>query len=327
MVPITPKERQRLADLLLQIASGTFSEDDVSSLLILLRDKARGKPIRELADGVAHNSRRSGEFFNRVKANADVMNAFGQKAGVLRGGDIFSSDDFATNLNETLQRHGFDALDRALCDLLLLCGLSLIQDAAIKGGSTSGEFSLTLTSERFELHTTVPVTPQGKDVKIVFPVASVPNRWIRICNPRAHIHSEGPVCISVVDHVPTVQGFKPFEVYIERSPAIASADVRLLLASDVRMMPASDGLTYVSPDGGLMPLRYDSGRLIVPGRPEFFRMGSDYERVLKNAMRTLSACVHDDAGAHWFLEGLGLPPDGFHCHWVGRGSPTCTRPQ
>lgn len=75
-----------------------------------------------------------------------------------------------------------------------------------------------------------------------------------------------------------------------------------------------------------MPLRYHGSRLTVAGLPEFFRGGSDYERAPKAIRSRLEACVHDDSGAHWFLEALPLAPDGFHSHWVGRGPATCTRP-
>ncbi|MGH8285931.1 MAG: hypothetical protein ACRETT_09210, partial [Steroidobacteraceae bacterium] len=92
-----------------------------------------------------------------------------------------------------------------------------------------------------------------------------------------------------------------------------------------RLSRTAEGMVFTPGEGTPMPLRYDGERLTVAGRPEFFRGGSQYEAILKAIHRALGACVHDDAGAHWFLP-LAVAPDGFHSHWVGRGSETCTRP-
>jgi hypothetical protein len=98
MATMTVKQLQQLGELHSRFAVGTFSEMDVSTLLILLREKARGGPVLELAHSVAHSERDSGLFFQRMKSNRDAMNNLHKKPGVLRSGDVFSSDDFAQNV-------------------------------------------------------------------------------------------------------------------------------------------------------------------------------------------------------------------------------------
>lgn len=325
MATMTAKQVQHLGELHARFSAGTFSETDASALLVLLREKSGGGPIVELAHSIVHAERNSGQFFERIKQNREVLNNLGRKPGVVRGGDVFAYTDFAQNLDETLVRYGFASLAPALYELIFLCSLSLLQGSGVKAGKTFGELSLSHTSDRFALLATTPVTYNGREVSVVFPVASVVNRWIPVCNPRAQLSAHGPVRVSVIESAPVVEGFKPFEVHIEREPPISRSDVREL-AVRLGLGEQEDSIVY-SPSGKpAMTLNYDGRRLTVRGIPEFFRAGSDYERILKGARLTLGACVHDDAGAHWFLEGLDIAPDGFHCHWVGKGSPTCTRP-
>jgi hypothetical protein len=320
-----PKERQRLAELHGRFKGGTFSETEVSAVLVLLREKSGGGPILELAHSIAHSERNSGEFFRRVRDNQSLLNDLGKRAGVIDARYIFSDTDFATNLNDTLSKHGFEVLDRSIIDLIFLCGMSLLQGSSVKGGKTFGELHLRLTSEHFELRCDMPVEHNGKTVRAMFPLSAVSNRWLPICNPRAHLDAAGPVTVKVENFVPVVDGFKAFEVHIERAPPIQATDLAALVEMERKLSRTSDGLLYTPTEGLTMPLRYEDGRLTVPGWPEFFRGGSEYEAVLKMIHRALGACVHDDGGAHWFLP-LALAPDGFHSHWVGRGSPTCTRP-
>ncbi len=315
---MTAKQLQHLGELHARLSAGTFSETDVSALLVLLREKSRGGPILELAHSIVHSERDSGLFFKRMKENRDSLNNLGRKSGTVRSCEIISSDDFAQNLDDTFARYGLSSLGRPLDDLIFLWGLSLLQGGSVRAGKRFGELSLVLTSERFELHATIQVKHQGQEVRVAFPVASVANRWIPVCNPRAHLSAQGSVQVTAVNSSPVVEGFKPFEVYIEREPPIAGIDVRDL-AAGLGLIEQESTLAYAPADRPVMVLRYDGRRLTVPGLPDFFRVGSDYELILKRVRLSLGACVHDDAGAHWFLEGLGIAPDGFHCHWVGKG--------
>lgn len=248
------------------------------------------------------------------------------RSPVLDARYIFSDSEFVHNVNETLRRHGFDELEPHVIDLIFLYCLSLLQGGAVKGGKTFDELHLALTCERFELRAEMPIEHKGKTVRVVFPLAGVANRWLPVCNPRAHVDSRGPVVVKVENFTPVVEGFKPFEVHIERAPPIGEADLAGLVSSVPMLRRTPDGLVFTPPSGPAMPLRYDGSRLTIEGLPEFFRGGTEYEHMLREIRQRLGACVHDDAGAHRFLVGLAVAPDGFHCHWVGRGSATCTRP-
>src|ERR1700687_2987746 len=241
---LNPKERQRLAELHACLKSGTFSETDVSAVLVLLRDKSNGGPIMELAHSITHSERNSGEFFQRVRENQSLLNDLGKRGGVLDARYIFSEAEFASNVNETLRRHGFDELDRAVIDLTLLCGLSLLQSGSVKGGKTFGELHLALTSAHFELRADMPIVHNGKSVRVVFPLGGAANRWFPICNPRAHVHTTGPVSVKVESLSPIAGGFKPFEVHIERAPPIDEGDLAELLSSDPGLSRTPDGLAY-----------------------------------------------------------------------------------
>jgi hypothetical protein len=323
---LNPKERQRLYELHGRFSVGTFSETDASALLVLLREKSKGGPIKELADSIAHSERNSGEFFRRVRQNQSALNNLGKQAGVVDSRQLFSSSEFVTNLNETLHSQGFDELSPQVIDLVFLCSLSLLQGGSVKGGKTFGELHMTLTSDAFELAASMPIEHDGKTVHASFPLAAIANRWLPVCNPRARLESSGPVVITVENFAPLVRGFEAFHVHVERAPPIIGADLDGLVSSIPRLHRTVDGLVFTPSAGVPMPLRHDGTRLTVQGLPEFFRAGTEYERALKEIRLRLAACVHDDAGAHWFLEGLAIAPDGFHSHWVGRGSATCTRP-
>lgn len=320
---MTEKQVQQLCEFHARFCTGTFSETDVSALLVLLRHKSRGGAILELANSIAHSERNSGLFFRRLKENHGVLSNLGQKSGVVRGGDIFSSGDFAKNLDDTFVRYGLQSLALPVYDLIFLSALSLLQGGTAKAGTEFGELTLELRGERFELRATTLVKTQGGEFSASFPIASVANQWIPVCNPRALISPRGPVRVAVVDSVPIIDGFKPFEVHIEREPAITKSDVQQLAAL-LGLTERANGVAYAPSNRQIMTLRYDGRRLTVLGLPDFFRLGSDYERVLKAARLILGACVYDDARAHWFLEGLEVAPDGFHCHWVGKASYACT---
>ena len=163
-------------------------------------------------------------------------------------------------------------------------------------------------------------------MSVRFPLAAVANKWLPICNPRALINASGPVAVRVVDRVPVIEGFKPFEVHFERAPPIHPSELDEIAPIGPRIRRSDDGLTFRARDRIQCCFTTTVGDLPVEGRPEFFRARSDHEAVLKVIQKVLGACVHDDADAHWFVP-LDLAPDGFPCHWIGRASATCTRPR
>jgi hypothetical protein len=313
---LSAKEQQTLGTLHERLTGGSYSEIDVSALLVLLRERSRGGAILELANSIAHSERNSGEFFQRIKANQHLLNNLGKA----------SCESFYKSLTKTLSEFGLSALPRETTDAMFLCGLSLLQGSSVKGGKTFGELSLSLTQSEFQLMATVPIDHKGKQVRASFILATVTNRWIPVCNPRAHVQATGPVLVSVAGFSPKIHGFKRYEVQIERAPPIAEREIDALARLQaLRLRRTESGVTFEPDKGEEMPLVFSDGRLTVEGLPQFFRKGSPYEEVLRMIRTALDACVHDDSNAHWFLPGLQIPDDGFHCHWVGAGSGKCIR--
>lgn len=328
MPSLTAKEFEHLKQLREKFAVGTFAETDVHAAMVLLRFHAGKGDVRDLGDTIAHAERDRGRFFDRVFTNQDLLNNLGKKAGVLDARPIITPNTFAANLNAALAKFGLAELPLTRCDLVLLCGLSLIQGASLKAKQSPriGEIFLDLTADAFQLKAVTPVTNRGKQVGFAFTVATAPNEWIPICNPRATLKSNGTVEIAVANGVPTIRGFKPFMVYVERAPPIGQADIADLLIAEPKLRRTDAGVEYVSDAAEAMPLTFDGARLIVPGLPNYFIGKSEFANALQRIGQQLRACVHDDSGAHWFLGGMGIPHDGFHSHWVGKGSATCTRP-
>lgn len=327
---MSPKEQQLLAKLCERFESGTFSELDVSCLLTLLRDSVGNGPVRELAQHIAHRERNSGAFFHRIRDNKRALDKLGKKPGRVVSGDVFSSVEFAHSLNGALTRFGMRELGAEITDLVFLCGLSLMQGTRVSDGRTSfGELSMCLTAERFLLCAQIAVKHDRRAVPVIFVVLSVSNHWLPVCNPRATIEAANTVSVSVARGIPIIDGYKPFQVYVERDPPITESELVAGIAADTRLSrPDAQSVCAIPAGRGELALRWDGKRLIVPGRPEYFAAGSEYVDILRSLSRRLGACVHDDARAHWFLESphTPLPPDGFHCHWVGRGSATCNMP-
>jgi hypothetical protein len=321
---LTPKELERLRIAHTAIVRGTFDEGTVAELLWLLRFQSYGA-LREIGNFIAHAERDSGEFLKRIAANAEALENLGKRSGVVDARHVIPAERFATDLNSTLARVAFGMLSRETSDFVLLCCLSRLQGATVKTESRSGELSLVVHEGRCSLVATAPFNYNGRTSRFRFPVSAVPSAWLPVCNPRAHVRPTGLVSVRIIDGKPDVVGFAPFEVHFERAPPISLDEVDALHGvAGLRRTQA--GLEYVGPTGSPMVLRYDGSRLTVAGLPEFFAPGSATESALRDIRQRLGACVHDDGGAHWFLDGLALAPDGYHCHWVGAGSATCTRP-
>ena len=330
MPRLTPKQAEHFAALHARMVEGNFGEPEVSSFLVTLRQHCDGT-VKEVGNSIAHSERDSGRLFKRIRENLDALNALGTRVSEIRT-TLFTAEDFAVDLNASLARCDEGHLPRETCDLIFLCGLSLIQGGTMRGkkhAEAFGRLSVAVSAAEIELHATIPITLPGKQpVPVVFPVTSVPNRWIPLCNPRAHVRPKSTITVDVKNFRPTILGLPEFNVHVERAPPIDAAELHALVNAMPRLRESVGGLEYTSGDGRAMPITFDGTRLSVSGLPEFFVAGSEFSDALKVIATTLRACVHDDANAHWFLEGtlFPTPPDGFHCHWIGRASATCTRP-
>lgn len=324
---MTPKELQHLTTLHGHVVAGTFTETDVSALLMILRAHVGNGSLKELSHHMAHNERDRGKFFKRILANKEAIDNIGRKPGKIVSGDVFTVDDFGKELNRALENFDLDPLSNEQIELVVICIISLLQGGSFTKGKKFAELSLVATTESFQLCATVTIRHKGKDVGVQFVVLTVPNRWLPICNPRAHLKPDTLVVAKVKDGELRLEGFKPFEVYIERDPPIKPAEFDAALKKDPRLSkPDSKTVRATAKDGATLDMRWDGKRLTMYGRPEHFHSGTEMADVIRQLAERLDACVHDDSDAHWFLPGLEIADDGFHSHWIGHRGPTCNRP-
>ena len=324
---MTPKELQHLTTLHGHVVAGTFTETDVSALLMILRAHIGNGSLKELSHHMAHNERDRGKFFKRILANKEVIDNMGHKPGTFISGDVFTVDDFGKELNRALQNFDLDPLSEEQINLVVVCIISLLQGGTFTKGKKFAELSLVATTESLQLCATTTIRHKGKDVGIQFVVLTVPNRWLPICNPRAHLKPNALVVAKIRDGKLRLEGFKPFEVYVEREPPITRKDLDAALESDARLSKTdSKTVCALAKDGATLDMRWDGNRLAMDGRPEHFHSDTEMADLIRQLAERLGACVHDDSDAHWFLPGLDVADDGFHSHWVGRGGPRCNRP-
>ena len=116
---MTPKELQQLASLRSRIAGGSFTETDVSALLIVLRNHIGDGPLRELSHHMAHNERDRGRFFQRILANKTALDNLGQKPGKLVSGDVFTAAELGIQLNRALKQVGLPPVSDDALELVV----------------------------------------------------------------------------------------------------------------------------------------------------------------------------------------------------------------
>lgn len=324
---MTPKELQHLTTLHGHVVAGTFTETDVSALLMILRAHVGNGSLKELSHHMAHNERDRGKFFKRILANKEAIDNIGRKPGTIVSGDVFTVNDFGKELNRTLENFDLDPLADEQIELVVICIISLLQGGTFTKGKKFAELSLVATTESFQLCATVTIRHKGKDVGVQFVVLTVPNRWLPICNPRAHLKPDSLVVAKVKDGELQLEGFKSFEVVIEREPPISQGDLDAALEADDRLSKVDQGIVRATTkDGASLDIRWDGSCLTMDGRPEHFHSDAEIANIIRQLAEKLGACVHDDSDAHWFLPGMKVADDGYHSHWVGRGGPGCNRP-
>lgn len=265
-------------------------------------------------------------MFVQTFANQKTLAKFGRKPGQVVSGSVFSTAEFAGNLSAALTRHDLPNLDLAIAEIVMLCGMSLIQGGTLRRGNDVAPLTLVLADNHLALYATAEFPYKSKSVNAAFVVLSIENKWMDNCNPRAHIKPAGPARVEARAHSVLISGFAPFMVHIERNPPILHDEL-------VKAVEVIGGLSIV--DGGLqfrdetnrrVLLAYDGQRLSIDGTRQNFSRNAPCGDAVRRLALHLGACVHDDARAHWYLqgEGFGIPEDGFHSHWIGHAGERCT---
>jgi hypothetical protein len=128
-----------------RIIAQAFDEHDILVLLILLREHAlANSPVRELGDFVAHRVRNRGPFLQFLRnlspefekpsipkgqGATDTLLTSIQFDKILSTPAIYSQSDILSSLNDILQPAGFQTLPNDLAGDIIVCIMSLLQDA------------------------------------------------------------------------------------------------------------------------------------------------------------------------------------------------------
>lgn len=324
---MTPKEHQRLTQLRDRVESGTLTESDVSAFLMILREHVGDGYVTELSHHIAHSERDRGKFFRRIFDNKKALDDYGKKPVTIISRDVFTISVFAHDLNKALENRKLLPLSDEAVERLVVFIMSLLQGCTYKKGHRFAELSVNANAEKICLTATTKIKFKGREVDVSFLVLTVPNRWLDIGNPRANITPTGLLEVVANDGELDLKGFQTFQLYIEREPAITQDALDAAIKADGRVRKVdANKVQIVATDGLTVDMQWDGAKLIFDGRPTYLHNSTETAAVIADFAGRLSACVHDDSNAHWFLPGLEVPDDGFHCHWVGGGGPTCNKP-
>lgn len=142
------KETQLFNEVYLKLAGKTFSEIDIYSLYILLRDRLKceqsnsSKWLIELGDLVAHRKRDRGILFNKFNTvhNYLCSKEYDKESYIKSMGEIpsFNLDGFKSEINAFLEQYGKPTLDDSIIREIMLYTFSLMQSSTYKKGGVNG---------------------------------------------------------------------------------------------------------------------------------------------------------------------------------------------
>ncbi len=155
------KEHWLIEEALATITSGSFSEQDVLALLILLRRHCPPRtPVREFGDFVAHREKDRGilqEFLNRVQLRFHDREPADVEPPRL---PVFTAEEIEQSLNDVLERNGFATVDREVANRIIVSIISLLQYVQVETelGSPVRGFAVGISTSQVALlgHGTVP---------------------------------------------------------------------------------------------------------------------------------------------------------------------------
>lgn len=175
------KEGWQVSRLHAQIVQGTFSEEDVFALLMLLREySAKGSPIRECADFIAHREKDRGQVFEYLERTKHVLDNLGKVSTVLQIKPVFSLPEMKDCLDSCFVRFGLPSLGPQWVDRIMVCIISLLQDVRLvrRDGTPVGVLEVALS--KTEVILLGKVRLDSKPVHVVFPALVATNDFIDI---------------------------------------------------------------------------------------------------------------------------------------------------
>ena len=186
------KERWQVSRLHSQIVQGTFSEEDVFALLMLLREySVKGSPLRECADFIAHREKDRGQVFEYLERTKNVLDNLGKISTVLEIKPVFSLMEMKNCVDLCLTQFGLGALDERLTNQILVCIISLLQDVRLvkRDGTPVGVLEVAVSKTEVVLLGKVRL--DSKPVHVVFPALVATNDFMEIPEASVPIILEG----------------------------------------------------------------------------------------------------------------------------------------
>jgi len=153
------KELQLLDELYNKLLTRTFSEIDIYSFYILIRDyvKCNYPPgiLLDLGDFIAHRKRNQGILFKKfIQLHKYMFGDYEKKDEALRcmkDIPVFPIIEFKSELNDLLERLGKVSLDDDIIKEILLFTYSLLQSSIYEKGDMKGYIFTFLTHDNIAL--------------------------------------------------------------------------------------------------------------------------------------------------------------------------------
>lgn len=156
------KSRALIADLLLRIDSGTFTEGDVSAFWLALREHVPKYPlVREFGDFVAHRERDKGRIYNHVSTLIEQFKGYPNTTVEVK--EAFQETDLIREVSSALQKLSLSVPRNSALRMRIVATFFMIQYALVKNptkveksntrtpGQLLGELQPFIAADRFGL--------------------------------------------------------------------------------------------------------------------------------------------------------------------------------
>lgn len=185
-----------------QISAGTFSEEDVFRLFMLLREySASGSPLRECADFIAHREKDRGQVFDYLVRTKNKLEKLGTENTVLEIKPVFTVPQLVGSINSCLVKFNLAGLDAIRANQIFICTISLLQDVALvtRKGKRVGELTVAVSTAKVLLLGNVHIENRG--VGVSFPALSATNDFKAVPGATMPITFEGVTWAACKDGV------------------------------------------------------------------------------------------------------------------------------
>jgi hypothetical protein len=125
-----PKERWLLEGMRAKLDSGSFTERDILSLLILLRRHASSEPVvKEFGDFIAHRDKDKGILKDYLSRVQKLLKGSKEEALSL---PIFTEKEIHLSFNKVLSKIGLTEINSELANQITVCIITLLQSVKVE---------------------------------------------------------------------------------------------------------------------------------------------------------------------------------------------------